>query len=56
MQTHVAPYENAGYFLLDAVGHVLLTAPLPVTSGGVDLQAWLGQMVADDPAWASVDP
>lgn len=56
VQTHVAPYENAGYFLLDAVGHVLLTAPLPITSGGVDLQAWLGQMVADDPAWASVDP
>ncbi|PCC73028.1 Pectinacetylesterase [Nannocystis exedens] len=56
VQTHVAPYENARYFLLDAVGHVLLTARLPVTSNGVDLQAWLGQMVADDPAWTSVDP
>ncbi|MDC0720829.1 pectin acetylesterase-family hydrolase [Nannocystis bainbridge] len=56
VQSRVAPHEHARYFLVDAVGHVLLTAPFPLLSAGVDLQAWLGQMVADDPAWASVDP
>lgn len=56
VQTHVDPYEHARYFLVDGVGHVLLTAPMPLTSAGVELQAWLGQLVNDDPAWASVDP
>ena len=56
VQTRVDPHAQARYFLLDEVGHVLLTAPMPVVSAGVDLQAWLAQMVDDDPAWASVHP
>ncbi|MBZ5709543.1 pectinacetylesterase family protein [Nannocystis pusilla] len=56
VQTHVDPYERAGYFLVDGVGHVLLTAPMPVTSAGVALQPWLAQLVNDDPAWTSVHP
>ncbi len=53
---HVAPYPNARSYLLDATGHVLLTAPFPVVSAGVDLQAWLGEMVSDAPTWQSVGP
>ena len=56
VQNRVDPYAQARYFLLDDVGHVLLTAPMPVVSAGVALQAWLAQMVDDDPAWASVHP
>ncbi len=44
------------YFLTTGEGHTMLGDPSAFTSGGVNLQTWLAQMVGRDPTWASVQP
>lgn len=53
---HFDPYPSFHAFLAEGESHVLLTAKTPVSTRGVKLQEWLGQMVNDDPAWTSVHP
>ena len=57
VEAHFNPYPNDHHtFFADGVSHVLLTAKTPVSTRGVNLREWLGQMVNDDPAWTSVHP
>lgn len=50
----VAPLAGARAFLVPGEGHALLQDPAAQVAGGVGLLAWLGQMIDDDPAWATV--
>jgi hypothetical protein len=49
-------YENARYFYVEGNSHVLLGNPAGISQNGVVLMDWLGQMLGDDPTWASVKP
>ncbi len=50
----VTPLAGARAFLEPGERHALLQAPAAHTAEGVPLPAWLGQMIGDDPAWATV--
>ena len=43
-------------FFLDGTQHVVLTDPTRATSGGLRADAWVRQMVTDDPTWAEAGP
>jgi hypothetical protein len=53
--THVAPLPNMRFFVAHGASHVLL-GDLGLTSGGVVLGDWLGQMKDDAPGWTDVAP
>jgi hypothetical protein len=50
----LAPLPGARAFLVAGDAHALLQDPAAYTAGGVGLPAWLGQMVGDDPGWATL--
>ena len=53
--SYFVPNEHWNYFAFGGSGHVLMTpAWSALNAGGVPLKTWVGQMVSDDPAWASV--
>jgi hypothetical protein len=51
----LAPAPNARYFFVAGSTHPMLDRPAAF-SQGVPLVTWLGQQVADDPAWTSRQP
>lgn len=52
----VQPLPHTATFLVPGETHTFLGAPATFTAGGITAEAWLGQMVEDDPAWTSVGP
>ncbi len=50
----IAPLAGARAFVIGGEDHALLQKPASYSSGGLGLPTWLGQMVSDDPAWATV--
>ena len=52
----LAPRPQYRTFLVPGASHTMLGRPASFTSGGVELRAWLTQMVTRDPAWASQAP
>ena len=49
-------FDNFRYYYVTGNSHVLLGDPKGISQNGVVLQDWIKQMLADDPAWASVKP
>jgi hypothetical protein len=49
----ILPLANGRAFLVDGNDHALLRKPGAYAAGGAALPSWLGQMVNDDPAWAT---
>lgn len=52
----IDPLPRMRYFIATGSAHTFLGAPGGKISQGVELQTWLGQMIGDDPSWASVKP
>lgn len=50
----IAPLANARAFLVEGDDHALLRKPAAYSAGGLDLPAWLTQMVRDDPGWSTL--
>lgn len=49
--------ERQKLFQIGGADHTLLDdVPRPVTTSGVELDPWLAQMLADEPAWAHAGP
>ncbi|MFO0590581.1 MAG: pectin acetylesterase-family hydrolase [Polyangiaceae bacterium] len=49
-------YANSRYYVVTGTDHVLLGNPSAINQNGVNLLSWIGQMEADDAAWANVKP
>jgi hypothetical protein len=56
VQNRIAPHANFHSFIAAGSAHTFLTGPSPVVVNGVSVAQFLGQMLADDPAWVSVHP
>jgi len=50
----ITPHANARAFLVDGTAHVLLSDAAGISSGGITLADWLGRMLSDSDAWATV--
>jgi hypothetical protein len=50
----LAPTDTFRSFIIPGESHTLLGSPDTITSGGVTLEAWLGQMLTGSSGWATV--